>query len=110
LILDAEQQCRVWNSESLGSEFAKLTNQPPRSPSPAPASGSDETTGLIQRALRILGYDGEADGVLANKTKEAFARYQKTKDHPQAEAGIRQLRVAPALRTAGASMAIGSLP
>ncbi len=90
LIPDAEQQCRIWNSESLGSESAKPTNQPPRSSSPAPASGSEETISLIQKALRILGYDVVADGVLTDKTKAAFARYQKTKDHPQTEAGIRQ--------------------
>jgi hypothetical protein len=90
LIPDAEQQCRIWNSESLASESARPQNQPLRSPSPAPASGADETTVLIQKALRIVGYDVVADGVLRDKTKEAFARYQTAKNHPQTEAGIRQ--------------------
>jgi hypothetical protein len=90
LIPDADQQCRIWNSESLGSEFPRPTNQSPRSPAPAPASGSGEATRLIQKALRILGYDVVADGVLTEKTKEAFAHYQTAKNHPQTEAGIRQ--------------------
>lgn len=90
LILDAEQQCRIWNSESLSSESARPTIQPPRRAYPAPASGVDETTGLIQKALRVLGYDVAADGILSDKTKEAFALYLATKNYPQTEAGIRQ--------------------
>jgi|GEM_PF-2205925 hypothetical protein len=90
LIPDAEQQCRIWNSESLGSQSARPTNQPPRSSSRAPAFGFDETTVLIQKALRILDYDVVADGVLTDKTKEAFARYQTAKKLPRSEAGTRQ--------------------
>jgi hypothetical protein len=90
LIPDADQQCRIWNSESLGSESAKPAYQPPRNPVPAaPPSGPDETTSLIQKALRILGYDVVIDGIQTDKTKEAFARYQASKNHPQTEAGLR---------------------
>jgi hypothetical protein len=83
LIPDADQQCRIWNSESLGSES-------PRNSSSASPTGRDETIALIQRALRILGYEVVADGVLTDKTKEAFARYQASKGHPQTDAGRQQ--------------------
>lgn len=89
LIPDGDQQCRIWNSESLGSESTTPTYQQPRSPTDAsPASGPDETTGLIQKALRILGYDVVVNGILTDKTREAFAQYQSSKNHPRTEAGI----------------------
>jgi len=90
LIPDAGQQCRIWDSEYLDSESAPPAYQPPRSPAPAASPpGPGETIGLIQRALRVLGYDTVADGTLSAKTKEAFARYQASKNHPPTEAGIR---------------------
>jgi len=63
---------------------------PPRTSPPAsPQTGPDETIVTIQKALKILGYDVAADGAVNDKTKEAFARYQSSKDHPRTEAGIR---------------------
>ena len=91
LIPDADQQCRIWNSESLGSESVQAANQPPRRSSSASPTRPDETIALIQKALRILGYEVVADGVLTDKTKEAFARYQASKNQPQTEAGARQI-------------------
>jgi hypothetical protein len=90
LIPDDSQECRIWNSESLGKESTLSVDQPPHGPAPAPSTlGLDGTTSLIQKALKIIGYDLVADGVFNEKTKEALARYQASKHHPQTEAGLR---------------------
>jgi len=90
LIPDAGQECRIWNSESLGSAAAASPRTPSRIPPPAaPSQAPGNTVVLIQRALKILGYDVETGGVLTEKTKQAFARYQSSKSEPSTEAGIR---------------------
>ncbi len=89
LIPDADQQCRIWSSELLGSELVRPSYQPPSvSPPGSPSSGSDKTVLAIQKALKILEYDVATDGVLTEKTREAFARYQASKGHPRTEAGL----------------------
>lgn len=90
LIPDADQQCRIWNSELIGAESPKRASQPPRGSPPVPAPGYNEATALVQKALKVLGYDVALDGVLTEKTKEALARYQTAKGQPHTEAGMRQ--------------------
>jgi len=90
LIPDADQQCRIWSSEPLGSEPVRPSYQPPRpSPLAPPSSAPDETVLAIQKALKILEYDVVTDGILTDKTIEAFSRYQSSKGHPRTEDGTR---------------------
>jgi hypothetical protein len=88
LIPDAGQECRIWDSESLGSTAPR-----PAVPSPVPPQSkvgeSGDGLAVLQRALRIVGYDVPIDGKASEQTKEAFARYVESKSHPKTEAGIR---------------------
>lgn len=86
LIPEFDQQCRIWNSESLGAAAA------PQRLGPQHQVTSDSQAGgvlLIQRALALLGYDpGPADGVLGAKTLSAFTKYRDLKGLPATEEGL----------------------
>ena len=90
LIPDAGQECRIWDSEFLASGSARPSFGSPGASSPTfSLSGSRGLILSVQKALKVLDYDVVADGILTDKTKEAFGQYHASKGHPRTEAGIR---------------------
>lgn len=87
LIPDAGQECRIWDSERLGTTALGPTarSAPPQANSPV----SGDTLVVLRRALRIVGYDVPGEGSPDDRTKEAFVRYIDSKGHPKTDVGMR---------------------
>ncbi|MBX5496674.1 MAG: hypothetical protein IRZ15_15170 [Bryobacteraceae bacterium] len=87
LIPDAGQECRIWDSERLGTA---APGPPPRSNFPQVNSdGPGDAIAVLRRALQIAGYDVPTNGTSDDRTKEAFVRYLGSKGHPNTDAGLR---------------------
>lgn len=74
LIPQANQECRIWDSESLGT-WGGFRPQQPLSPQVLPSA---QAVLAAQMALALLGYDpGPADGILGEKTTAAISSFQR---------------------------------
>jgi hypothetical protein len=76
ILPDADQKCRIWNSESLGP----WTYPSPKSPQTREKANLLSKKEILncQIALSALGYEsGEPDGIFGKKTKTAISNFQK---------------------------------
>jgi len=87
IIPDADQECRIWDSERLEGSVGGDRNY---------ASGmhsskkGEDAVRIIQKGLMIAGYNpGEINGLLSEKTKLAFAAFAKSKGHTSSEVGVK---------------------
>jgi len=79
---DADQQCRIWDSKTLGQWSAVAPRFTQHKKFARTLSKKDIL--VCQVALRVLGYEtAEPDGVFGQKTKLALLHFQKDKNLPQ---------------------------
>jgi hypothetical protein len=88
---DADQECRIWDSEPVGNSShgsARPSSRKPARSERSAGSGSNAGTLSVQKALKIVGlHPGIARGVMNDETRDAFRRYRVSKGLPQSDYG-----------------------
>lgn len=92
LIPDVGQECRIWDSEMVGSGSASATTRSPVAPRPS-VLDADGGFSVLGRALQIVGFAGAQHDKLLDQTKEAFVRYMESKSHPRTDDAIMALAI-----------------
>jgi len=91
LIPDADQECRIWDSERVSNDSSRSTRPSSQREAPSGDSsglGGDVAILAVQKALKIVGLDpGIASAEVNDETREAFRRYRVSKGFPQSNHG-----------------------